>query len=354
MKMFLKSVLLACLLSLFVFDNLVMGQPWRNRNATAQSRNIYYKGVKLGVDTPLKVLEEAMKEGFSDGYSDATVSHAAQFYLAQCQLLGYNGVPKDEKKAGEEFRMLFDCINIGGANIGRWTGLYAVPVGRNQRAFPPSVNGSFSDSMAEYIDRIRKNAEQGDADAQIKLGIYYTLAMGVPSNPRESVKWIRQAAEQGNAEAQGILASFYAEGYGGLSVSQAEYVKWIRLAAAQGDFGAQHMVEAMKWQTAPPQRGSTQRQSQPGVRIARVYPNTTASSLRNSAGLRIEANDYLCSINGQEIRSDAEFKRIVASLPRNSDVTVEILDHRTKKMMTFSGTMDVSSQLRFGMSLIER
>jgi hypothetical protein len=86
-----------------------MTQPWQNPNATAQSKDIYHKGVKLGVDTPLHILKEALdaepvivNQGTGD--MDFSVMHAANFYLAQCKLLGYNGVSKDEKKAEEEFR----------------------------------------------------------------------------------------------------------------------------------------------------------------------------------------------------------------------------------------------------------
>ena len=244
MNSLLKPLLLSCLLSLFVCGDWAMAQPWRNRNATAQSKDIYYKGVKLGVDTPLKILEEAIEEGY-DGI-DGTVSNAAMFYHAQCQLLGYNGVPKDEKKAEEEFRILFDCIDIGGKNIGRWTGQYAMSAGRNQRVFPAVGSVSFNDLMVKYIEGVRKEAEQGNTEEQIKLGIYHTLAMGVPHDPRESAKWIRQAADKGNADAQYTLATYYAEGYGGLPVSRTEFEKWVRRAAAQGNFQAQHFLQIIE------------------------------------------------------------------------------------------------------------
>ena len=79
MKTLLKFVLLSCVMSVVVFGDLAMAQPWRNRNATAQPKDIYYKGVKLGVDTPLKILEDAKDNGYSDE-GDPTTSFAAQFY----------------------------------------------------------------------------------------------------------------------------------------------------------------------------------------------------------------------------------------------------------------------------------
>lgn len=269
MRSFLTTVLLSCFVSLFVFGDQAMGQLRRSRSAAStrsapaapQPKEVYYNGVKLGVDTPLTILEEAQ---YSDpNGDDDTVQYAAQFYRAQCQLLGYNGAPKDEKSAEETFRSLFILKDIGGTNRANWYGIAIPPSGRNQRAFPPSVvNVSFTDRMTEYIDRVRKNAEQGNAEDQIKLGIYYTLAMGVPSNSRETVKWIRQAADQGNTEAQLLLADFYAEGYGGLPVSSTESVKWVQRAADQGDETAQGMVETFQDMQARQRQIQKQRQAE--------------------------------------------------------------------------------------------
>ena len=55
----------------------------------------------------------------------------------------------------------------------------------------------------------RPLAEQGDAQAQIKLGWMYEKGQGVPQNDQEAVKWYRKAAGQGNAEAQAFLGAMY-------------------------------------------------------------------------------------------------------------------------------------------------
>ena len=44
----------------------------------------------------------------------------------------------------------------------------------------------------------RKSAEQGDADAQDKLGLMYYNGQGVPKDYKEAVKWYTKAAEQGD------------------------------------------------------------------------------------------------------------------------------------------------------------
>ncbi|EOX4856310.1 tetratricopeptide repeat protein, partial [Haemophilus influenzae] len=45
-------------------------------------------------------------------------------------------------------------------------------------------------------------AEQGNAEAQLMLGVMYARGIGVKQDDFEAVKWYRQAAEQGYANAQ--------------------------------------------------------------------------------------------------------------------------------------------------------
>ncbi|MCZ6732913.1 MAG: outer membrane beta-barrel protein [Gammaproteobacteria bacterium] len=57
-------------------------------------------------------------------------------------------------------------------------------------------------------------AEQGDANAQFKLGHLYSIGKGVPKNASEAIKWYRQAADQGHARAQYNLGAAYVNGAG--------------------------------------------------------------------------------------------------------------------------------------------
>lgn len=54
----------------------------------------------------------------------------------------------------------------------------------------------------------REFAEQGDAKAQIKLGLMYELGQGVPQGKAEALKWYRLAADH-DATAQFNLGSMY-------------------------------------------------------------------------------------------------------------------------------------------------
>src|SRR5450756_2584758 len=91
---------------------------------------------------------------------------------------------------------------------------------------------------AKAATLFRPLAEQGDASAQLELGVMYDNGEGVLQDDKEAVKWFRLAADQGNADAQFNLGVMYDNG-GGVPQDYTEAVKWFRLAAEQGDAKAQ-------------------------------------------------------------------------------------------------------------------
>ncbi|MDD8027824.1 MAG: tetratricopeptide repeat protein, partial [Acidobacteriota bacterium] len=118
---------------------------------------------------------------------------------------------------------------------------------------------------AQAVAWYRKAAEQGDADAQFFLGIYYGERLhGLRSRDirayedfKEALLWTRKAAEQGLAEAQDAMGLLCF-----LSGDSAQGVAWYRKAAEEGNKSAQlHLgelyaegrkmdrdyVEAYKW-----------------------------------------------------------------------------------------------------------
>jgi|TARA_B100001971_G_C17950351_1_gene412215 hypothetical protein len=98
--------------------------------------------------------------------------------------------------------------------------------------------------MEPDIDTLRAQAEQGDANAQYRLGGLYRDGTGVQQDYTEAVRWYRLAAEQGLAEAQFVLGGMYAFG-GGVPQDAAEAVRWFRLAAEQGYARAQASLGLM-------------------------------------------------------------------------------------------------------------
>lgn len=84
---------------------------------------------------------------------------------------------------------------------------HTAPEWRNQRnrGAPEHGSGRSRPSLNWYP----KAAEQGDAGAQLNLGVMYANGAGVAENDGEAVRWIRQASEHGGALAQPNLVSKY-------------------------------------------------------------------------------------------------------------------------------------------------
>lgn len=79
-----------------------------------------------------------------------------------------------------------------------------------------------------------KGAEQGDADGQANLGVMYKEGLGVTQDFQQALVWYTKAAEQGHAKAQVNLAVMYFEGQGVPQNYGLAYI-WSSLAAATGD-----------------------------------------------------------------------------------------------------------------------
>jgi TPR repeat protein len=95
--------------------------------------------------------------------------------------------------------------------------------------------------MAQAAEWYRKAAEQGDADAQRNLGVCYEDGLGVPKDMAQAVAWYRKAADQGLAGAQCLLGLRYDTGEG-VAQDKAQAVAWYRKAAEQGLAGAQYLL----------------------------------------------------------------------------------------------------------------
>src|SRR4051794_33844140 len=86
----------------------------------------------------------------------------------------------------------------------------------------PATAGPFEDGLDAYANRqyatalemFRPLADQGDAPAQLKLGLMYDHGHGVSQNNAEALKWYRSAADQGYAAAQVNVGLMYRFGQG--------------------------------------------------------------------------------------------------------------------------------------------
>jgi TPR repeat protein len=98
--------------------------------------------------------------------------------------------------------------------------------------------------LADDASACRVRAEQGDAEAQLKLARMYYYGKGVPQDYTEAANWCRKAADQGYAKAQYGLGYSYSQGKGEPQ-DQVEAFRWYRKAADQGYAKAQYALGFM-------------------------------------------------------------------------------------------------------------
>jgi TPR repeat protein len=91
------------------------------------------------------------------------------------------------------------------------------------------------------ISNLSRNAEQGDMEAQVCLGLLYAKGLGVPRDYAKAAQWYEQAAKQGNVEAQFCLGVLYAKGLG-VPQDYAMTRHWWMKAAVRGDVRVQHLL----------------------------------------------------------------------------------------------------------------
>ena len=146
-------------------------------------------------------------------------------------------------------------------------------------------------------------AAQGDAEAQLQLGLRYAEGDGVIRNDKEAAKWLALAAKQGLAEAEyqyglmllkgrGVVQDYRAafnwiekpakRGYAkaqyslgelyrygtGTAVNKARAYLWFNLAAAQGVDAAAKARDSLVWQLKPEQITEMQEEARNMTRTA--------------------------------------------------------------------------------------
>lgn len=109
-------------------------------------------------------------------------------------------------------------------------------------AILPALAGPLEDGLEAYkkgdfdtaARLLKPLAEEGDAQAEEKLGRMYQRGKGVPKDFERAVQWYQKAADKGDAAAQGRLGFLYRVGAGvprDLKLAK----KWYEAAAKQGN-----------------------------------------------------------------------------------------------------------------------
>jgi uncharacterized protein len=83
------------------------------------------------------------------------------------------------------------------------------------------------------IQKLRSQAEAGDAKAQFELGRAYQEGAGVQQNDQLAVDWYRKSAEHDYPQAENSLGVMYARGFG-IARDKAEAFHWYKKAAKRG------------------------------------------------------------------------------------------------------------------------
>lgn len=122
---------------------------------------------------------------------------------------------------------------------------------RSQRASPtspavtnPAGPGADAELRGDYATALRlwrPLADQGNPDAQLRVGYLYDGGYGVPKDYAEAARWYRKAADQGNSGAQAMLGYMYSDGHG-VPKDYTEAARWYRKAADRGVATAQAML----------------------------------------------------------------------------------------------------------------
>jgi TPR repeat protein len=105
----------------------------------------------------------------------------------------------------------------------------------------PAAADGLTDALAHYakldypraLELLTPLAKQGNAVAQLKLGIIYSRAEGVPRDDAAALRWLSRAAEQGDAEAQFELGVMYRDG-SGTPADGKRAMQWFQRAAERG------------------------------------------------------------------------------------------------------------------------
>ena len=130
--------------------------------------------------------------------------------------------------------------------------------------FVGSSSTSYSGPMQDGFDAYKREdfkesfkyfqlaAEQGDALAQLLLGLMYDDGKGIIQDYTEAVKWYRLSAELGNASAQSNLGLMYAEGQGVAQDYLLAYM-WFDLASSNGSKNGSEGLKMMENKMSLPQ-----------------------------------------------------------------------------------------------------
>ena len=139
---------------------------------------------------------------------------------------------------------------------------FAAWAGRDE-AIEAYTTGDFPRALAEF----QALADQGDAEGQYFLGLFYHNAFGVKRDQTEALKWFLKAAQQGDARSQYYVGIMYASGQG-VAKDLAMADMWLSLSAANPKSSYRRLTCGCRCRR-PIRKAATAIPSIPGRRSAR-------------------------------------------------------------------------------------
>ncbi len=94
-------------------------------------------------------------------------------------------------------------------------------------------------------EELTKMAQQGDAEAQYRLGKLYRDGDGVHPSDKDAEDWFHRAAEQKYVPALSALGAQYWAGSGGVKQDYSKAYFWYDLALALGDENADSQLQVL-------------------------------------------------------------------------------------------------------------
>ena len=91
-----------------------------------------------------------------------------------------------------------------------------------------------SKAVSDSLNDMKRWAEQGSAEYQVKVGRIYYDGKGVRQDLVLARKMFQKAAGQGDMQGQGMLGLFYEKGLGGLKRNRATAKEWYGKTCDQG------------------------------------------------------------------------------------------------------------------------
>lgn len=153
---------------------------------------------------------------------------AAQIQLGDAYGYGLRGVKYDVEESVKWYRKAAEQGNIDAQNrLGdQLSGMH--PLGA--RIYPSNTSQWYIIDCVEGIYWNRKAAEQGHVKAQERLGLAYSSGFCIPRDNAEAFKWYSLAAEQGDLGAMLAVGDAYYRGQG-TKQDYAKAYKWLSLSA---------------------------------------------------------------------------------------------------------------------------